>query len=174
MGVPSPLEPAQSGVTLSEMAYLTLIQPVVMFFTQPIVTAITLYMGLNFGVLFQWFVSVPVVLQTVAKFTPQMVGDAFATALGGTAAAMVVVIIIDQVIIRTNRKKLHMGSMDIEFRIIAAIIGAVLIFISLFWIAWTINPSFKPAVPVAGNGIYVMGSALTLVSCNSTVAISVQ
>lgn len=161
---PSPLEPALSGVTFREMARLTVIDPIIIFVRQPVVTMITLYLALNFGVLFSWFITVPVVLETVAKFTPQQVGDAFATAIGGTAAAAVATFVIDQLSVRLQRPKKHADTMDIEFRLYPAMLGAALVTASIFWIAFTANPNFNPRVPVVGNGFYVMGSAMVLVS----------
>ena len=144
------------------MAKLTLLHPLIMFFTQPIVTMISLYLALNFGVLFSWFISVPAVLQGVADYTPQQVGSAFGTAIGGTAAAMLSTFAIDQVTVRLLRAR--KSNLDIEHRLFPAMFGAALITASLFWVGWTANKSFKPQVPVVGNGFYVWGSAMTVVS----------
>lgn len=161
MNKPNPLEPAPTGTTLRVMTKLTLVDPVIMFFTQPLVTMISLYLALNFGVLFSWFISVPAVLQGVAKYTPQQVGSAFATAIGGTAAAMLSTFAIDQLSVRIIRAK--KSALDIEHRLFPAMFGASLLTASLFWVAWTANANFKPQIPIVGNGFYVWGSAMTLV-----------
>lgn len=48
------LAKAESGVTLGEMAQTTLFTPLAMAVSEPVVTMITLYLSLNFAVLFQW------------------------------------------------------------------------------------------------------------------------
>ncbi len=48
------LAKAQSGVTLAEMAETTLSAPLFMAVSEPIVMMVTLYLALNFAVLFQW------------------------------------------------------------------------------------------------------------------------
>lgn len=55
-GVPHNLPKAQSGVTLREMAYLTVVQPLAMLFTDPITFSSTLYLAFLFGTVFQWFI----------------------------------------------------------------------------------------------------------------------
>jgi MFS transporter, DHA1 family, multidrug resistance protein len=55
-GVPHKLPKAQSGVTLAEMASLTVVQPVAMLFTDPITFSSTLYVAFLFGTVFQWFI----------------------------------------------------------------------------------------------------------------------
>lgn len=55
-GVPHNLPKAQSGVTISEMAYLTVFQPVAMLFTDPITFFSTFYLAFLFGTVFQWFI----------------------------------------------------------------------------------------------------------------------
>lgn len=48
------LPKAESGVTLGEMAQTTLFTPLAMAVSEPLVIMITLYLSLNFAVLFQW------------------------------------------------------------------------------------------------------------------------
>ena len=162
-GLQHNLPPALSGTTIEAMAKLTILDPFLILVSQPIVLLITLYLALNFGVLFSWFISVPAVLSGVAGFTPSQIGSAFATALGGTAAAVVTNILIDQISVRILRKRSGNGDLDISHRIIPAIFGSLLLTASLFWIGWTANPMHQPYVPVVGNGFYVWGSAMTVI-----------
>lgn len=48
------LAKAESGVTFAEMAQTTLFTPLAMAVSEPVVLVITLYLALNFAVLFQW------------------------------------------------------------------------------------------------------------------------
>ena len=156
---------APSGTTVSQMAKFTLIDPVIMLSTQPLVTMIALYLALNFGVLFSWFIVVPAVLTMVAKYTPQQVGSAFATAVGGMAMGALSSAAIDQIATRyVSRNASRAKSIDIEHRLFTAMFGTLLLVASLFWIGWTAVPTVSPVVPIIGNGFYVWGSSMTLIS----------
>lgn len=147
------------------MAKLTLIDPVIMLASQPLVTMITLYLALNFGVLFSWFIVVPAVLTGVANYTPMQVGSAFATALGGMAMGALSSAAIDQLSTRfIIRKASRAKAIDVEHRLFPAMVGTVILVASLFWIGWTAVPSVSPVVPIVGNGFYVWGSSMTLIS----------
>lgn len=157
------LPPAPTGVTLAEMATHTLLNPLIMLFTEPLVAMITLYLALNFGVLFSWFISVPFVLANVYGFSSYQGGRAFATALAGTAVGALLALAIDQVSTRVVlRSPGRAGS--IEHRLVSAMVGACLVVASIFWIGWTASPAVSYYSPIAGNGVYVVGSGMTLVS----------
>lgn len=48
--------PRESGTTMKMMFHITVVHPVVMFFTEPVVTLTSLIMFFTWGVLFQWCV----------------------------------------------------------------------------------------------------------------------
>lgn len=48
------LAKAESGITLAEMARITIFTPLAMAVSDPVVIIVTLYLALNFAVLFQW------------------------------------------------------------------------------------------------------------------------
>lgn len=48
------LAKAESGVSFGEMAETTLVNPLIMAVSEPVVILVTLYLSLNFAVLFQW------------------------------------------------------------------------------------------------------------------------
>jgi hypothetical protein len=128
-------EPAQSGVTVSQMARVTILDPIRMLFTEPIVGLISVVLIFNFAVVFQWFITVPAVLASVYGFDLEHVGLAFTTAIVGAVLAAVCNIAIEQ--ISTGRlMKQHMITMaqSLEYRLIPAMIGQFLVTASLFWI----------------------------------------
>lgn len=165
LGLAVEQEPAPTGTTIGAMAKLTLINPVKLLVTDHITLMMSLYMALNFGVLFAFFVLVPVVLTGVAKFTPGQVGSAFTSAIGGTACAAITTTLLDQGIVRfLCRKKGMRFAVDIEHRMVPVILGAAMLTASLFWVGWTANPMHQPVVSIIGTGFYVWGSAMCLVS----------
>jgi MFS family permease len=128
-------EPAQSGVTASQMARVTILDPIHMLFTEPIVGLTSVVLIFNFAVVFQWFITVPAVLSSVYGFDLEHVGLAFTTAIVGAVLAAVCNIAIEQ-ISTGGLMKQHMTTMtqSLEYRLIPAMIGQFLITGSLFWI----------------------------------------
>jgi DHA1 family multidrug resistance protein-like MFS transporter len=128
-------EPAQSGVTISQMARVTVLDPIRMLFTDPIVGLVSVVLAFNFAVVFQWFVTVPAVLASVYGFDLEHVGLAFTTAIVGAVLAAVCNIAIEQVSTGRLMKQQQMAmAQSLEFRLIPAMVGQFLVTGSLFWI----------------------------------------
>lgn len=151
--------PAESGVTIAQMAKITLLNPTKQLIFEPIVVMISFALALNWAVTFQWFITVPVVLQTVYNFTPQRAGLAFTGAIGGAFLAAISIILIEQAIYRSCK-----STMAIEKRLIPAMYGSVMITGSLFWIGWTADPNIHFLSPIFGTAIFIWGGISVLVS----------
>ena len=163
-GRPHNLPKAESGVTLREMAKITIIDPLVMLVSEPIVIVASLLLGANFGFLFQWFITVPVALEGTYNFTVQRVGLAFTSALVGTAFAAAMSIVLDMLsYTRGGNKKVGMMP-DIEHRLWPAMIGAPLMMAALFWVGNTAKPTTHYVVPIIGTAVYVWGSMSVLIA----------
>jgi DHA1 family multidrug resistance protein-like MFS transporter len=134
-GKPIHQDPAQSGVTISQMIRITVLDPVRILFTEPIVALTSVMLIFNFAVVFQWFITVPAVLSTVYGFDLERVGLAFITAIVGALLAAVCNIAIEQ--ISTGMLMKHRGmsmAQTLEYRLVPAMIGQFLATASLFWI----------------------------------------
>lgn len=132
-------EPAQSGVTLSQMFRVTVLDPILMIFTEPIVALASAMLIFNFAVVFQWFITVPAVLSTVYGFGLERIGLAFITAIVGAVLAAACNITIEQISTGMLMKKREMAmvmamSQALEYWLVPAMIGQFLVTISLFWI----------------------------------------
>lgn len=158
-----PLAPALSGVTLKQMATHTLVNPLKMFFFEPIVIMCTLYLGLNFAVVFQWFITVPFVLINVYGFTSTRIGLAFFSAVGGAVLAGVTSLLLDSVAATSGPRDKN-GVTKIEARMFPAMLGSLLIVASLFWVGMTAEPKVSFYVPIVGTGFFVWGNMSILVS----------
>lgn len=170
-GLPPPEQTrALSGVTIGEMARTTVINPIIGFFIDPIFFMCSVYLAFNFGVVFQFFITVPIVLNTVYNFDLQSIGLAFISAIVGTLLAAVMSIAIEQFFYRRSFRTGAQGQTPIELRLIPAMYGGPLILASLFWIGWTAKPTENWAVPVVGTGVYVWGNASVLVSFHHSIA----
>jgi DHA1 family multidrug resistance protein-like MFS transporter len=151
---------AQSGVTISEMAHITVFTPLKMLFTEPLVILITLYLGLNFALVFQWFVSVPAALNAAYGFDVKQAGLAFISALCGVVLALVSSSFIEALLSKPAKH----GMDSLEKRLAPAMVGSFLVAGSLFWVAFTATPSFHYLVPIFGTAVYVWGNAMVLIS----------
>ncbi|KAI9871535.1 MAG: hypothetical protein M1830_002778, partial [Pleopsidium flavum] len=164
-GLPPPqLVEAGSGVTLRDMLLVTVLTPLKMLVTEPIVVGTSLYLGFNFAVIFSFFISIPVVLEATYGFDIQQVGLAFIAAIAGSLLAAATSVILDRLVFPRLLKKSHNGIVDIEYRLYPAMMGGFGITISLFWIAWTASPNIKWPSPVLGTLLYVWGNMSVLIS----------
>jgi DHA1 family multidrug resistance protein-like MFS transporter len=152
--------PAESGVTIAQMVTVTVVNPAKQLALEPIVAMISFTLALNWAVTFQWFITVPVVLQTVYNFTPQQTGLAMLSAIGGTALAALCTIAFEQAIVKSSRYK----NIQIEKRLIPALYGSVLLSGSIFWIGWTANPKVHYLSPICGTAVFIWGGVSVLVS----------
>ncbi|KAI9666744.1 MAG: hypothetical protein M1831_001519 [Alyxoria varia] len=169
-GKPHNIPAAQSGETIPQMAKHTLLNPVIMLFTEPVVIMCTLLLSLNFAILFSWFIVVPAALNMAYGFTIRQAGLAFISAIGGVLLAAMSTVAIDQVTHRmAHRRSMRTGIVHIEYRLIPAILGQVFLVASLFWVGWTAAPEFHFTVPIVGTAFYVWGSAMTLIGTISYV-----
>jgi MFS transporter, DHA1 family, multidrug resistance protein len=167
-GVEHRLPLAESGVTLAQMIQITFFTPIRMLFTEPIVILVSLYLALNFAVLFQFFITVPIALSGNYDFSIQQVGLAFIAAIVGVVLATITTVILDGIFAeRAMKKNMKTMTVNLEYRLYPAMIGCFFLPASLFWIGWTANPSISWASPVLGTLFYVWGSSLTLVSAFS-------
>lgn len=131
-------DPALSGVTFGEMFRITVIDPIRQIFLEPVVTLCSVFLIFNFAVVLQWFITVPVALGTPPPagpgFTQSQVGLAFTTALAGSALAAILVILIDQVTSGVLMRHQMPTFAQIEYRLLPAMLGPLLVTAALFWI----------------------------------------
>ncbi|KAF2690585.1 MFS general substrate transporter [Lentithecium fluviatile CBS 122367] len=151
--------PAESGITIGQMVQITVIIPFKQLVLEPIVVLVSFTLALNWAVTFQWFITVPAVLQTVYGFSPQRTGLAFIGAIGGAALAALCAIAIEQAVFRSCNT-----TMAIEKRLVPAMYGGLMITGSLFWIGWTADPKFHYLSPIFGTAVFIWGSLSVLIS----------
>lgn len=163
-GKPHNLPPAPSGVTMSQMARLTVVDPVRMLVSDPITILFTLQVTLAFGQVFQWFISVPTVLHLAYKFTPGQAGLAFISAIGAIPFAVATCAGIEAISFPRTMKKAAGKMIDIEYRLLPAFLGGMLQAASLFWIGWTAGVSKWPGVPIIGTWMFVWGNLIIIIS----------
>ncbi|KAH8710159.1 major facilitator superfamily domain-containing protein, partial [Phaeosphaeriaceae sp. PMI808] len=151
--------PAESGVTISQMAMVTVMNPLKQLAFEPIVAMTSFTLALNWAVTFQWFITVPVVLQTVYNFTPQQAGLAMLSAIGGASLAALFTVGIEQAIVKSCKT-----TVSIEKRLIPGMYGGILVTGSIFWVGWTADPKIHYLSPICGTAVFIWGGLSVLIS----------
>ncbi|KAL3422614.1 major facilitator superfamily transporter [Phlyctema vagabunda] len=155
-------------------ATVTLIRPLHMLLTEPIVGFLSLYTAFNFAILFSFFAAFPYVFRTVYGFTVEESGLVFLSIGIGCILAVPTVLLCDHFLYQPQVRLSHStgsnGTVAPEYRLYPAMIGSIGLPIALFWFAWTARPSISWASPVVaaipfawGNLSVFIGSAMYLV-----------
>jgi len=156
--------PILSGDTLGDIIGVTLVTPIIMLVSEPLVMFITIFLGLNFGVIFGSFIFIPMVMKGVYGFHSEEVALVFNSPIIGAGLAAITSILIDKVAAKRELNQHHGKIVNIEYRLWPAIIGAFGVTISMFWIGFTASPNISPLSPIAGTVLYVWGNLSILVS----------
>ena len=163
-GMKANLPPAQSGVTLGQMALVTIIHPLKMVVSDPITIMTSLYAGFIFATIFQFFIAVPAVLNMLYKSTVQDAGVAFTSAIAGAVVAAMTSMVIELVSRRIVTARMSGGNYPIEYRMLPGILGGIAMAASFFWIGWSAKPTISSRVPIVGTGFFIWGAASVLTS----------
>lgn len=159
-GITESLPAPPSGNSPLEMLHVTVMNPVIMFFTEPLVTLCALYLGLVFAVIFQFFIAVPVVLNLIYKFDTNQQGLSFLTAVVGVILGTLTTVAIEQFTFNTPRGR----KFPIENRMLPAIVGSLLGVAGLFWVGYTAVPTTSKVVPIIAVGVYTWGNVMSISS----------
>ncbi|OAP64531.1 hypothetical protein AYL99_00503 [Fonsecaea erecta] len=167
-GRPHNVPSAESGTTLCRMARLTIVDPLIMAFTEPIVIFTTLYVSIVFGTTFQWFIAVPAALNLTYGFGIRPSGLAFISAVVGALFAAGSATLIEQFMILSKTRQCKdqetVQQLEIEYRLVPAIVGGILMTGAFFWVGYTTVPTISYPFPIIGTGVYVWGSMMVLIS----------
>ncbi|CEJ80137.1 hypothetical protein VHEMI00342 [[Torrubiella] hemipterigena] len=150
----------------------TLIQrPLHMLFTEPIVTLVSLYCGFLYGLLYTFVVSVPWIFSNYYGFTGTGTSLAYLGMIGGTIIASIPLVAIDMKFYqpRLARWQAQNGdevALPCESRLIGALVGSIMLPLSLFAVGWTAQYQVNPVVPIFCQGLVMLSSLLIYASTN--------
>ncbi|GAD92986.1 conserved hypothetical protein [Paecilomyces variotii No. 5] len=139
--------------TLRNWMALTMLRPMKMLVSEPIVLFLSLYVGFNFAVLYAFFASIPLVFAKTYNFSDSKIGLTF-VALGiGVFLATLTSILCDKLIYQPKARRAlsigHVSSLPPENRLYPAVMGSLGTVVGLFWFAWTARSSVFWLSPVA-------------------------
>jgi DHA1 family multidrug resistance protein-like MFS transporter len=122
-------------VDLREMLQKNFTRPLRMFFTEPILFVITIYLSFVYGLLYIFLTAYPLVFQGVHGFNPGVGG----LPLFGMGLGMILAGIASALVQPAWRRKYraNKGKVVPEWRMPLNIVGGVVFTIGLFWFGWT-------------------------------------
>jgi DHA1 family multidrug resistance protein-like MFS transporter len=148
----------------------TVIRPLHMLFTEPIVSFVCLYSSFQFALLYTFVVASPYVFSTAYGFGLGDQGLSFLGFVTGCAIAPIGIIMLDRTVYQRKYaqfKETETGSkFPPEHRLYCAMAGSIILPTGLFWFAWTVKPSIHWIVPIIAQAFAILGSVLVYVGAN--------
>lgn len=129
-------------------------------------TRLTSYIGINFGLLYGFFAAFPYVFPEVYGFGLGATGLTFLGLGVGSICGGIFLVIYSRTIARQLVKRHGAGKVPIEKRLHFAMIGSICLPISMFWFGWSANYGVHWICPVAATVLYAFGNILTSLAGN--------
>ncbi|KAL5358085.1 major facilitator superfamily domain-containing protein [Aspergillus floccosus] len=158
--------------TMKKFITSTVVRPLHMLTTEPLVGFICLYTGFQFALLYTFVVASPWVFATVYGFSMSAQGLSFLGLVAGCVAAPAVLVGVDYHVRQrqnprpNNQPTSPATSFTPETRLYVALYGSLVLPIGLFWFGWSARASVHWIVPIIGQGLTILGSLLIYVPCN--------
>ena len=173
LGLPPPSKKGPTGFAALKFLFtVTLIRPVHMLLTEPIVASFSLYIAFNFSVLFGFFDAFPIVFQGVYGFDRGRAGLAWLSVLVGCLLAVITVVVVDRLTFRKHYEgSLRVGTGGVvapEHRLYAAMLGSLGLPIGLFWFGWSARQDVHWISPVLAAVPFAWGNLCVFVSLFTT------
>ena len=149
----------EDQVNFQQLMSKYLLRPMTMLVLEPILNLVTIYMALIYGILYLFFEAYPISFQEQRGWNDGVGALPF---LGITVGVFVgVIIIVYLTKTRYARKMKKHGKAVPEERLVAMMIGAVMLPVGLFWFAWTSDPHITwvpqvlAGIPI-GAGVFLI------------------
>lgn len=147
----------------------SLVRPMHLLFTEPIVLFLSLYIGFDFAVLYAFFASLPLVFQKTYGFNSHQNGLVFISLGVGTLIATMTNVLCDRFIYQRKaieaRERGDVGHLPPEQRLYPAMMGSLGVAVGLFWFAWTARSDIHWISPVLALIPFNWGNLCIFVSC---------
>ncbi|CBX92571.1 hypothetical protein IAQ61_006040 [Plenodomus lingam] len=143
-------------MSTKDVVMMSLVKPITLNFTEPIVLLLNLYIALIYGLLYIWFESFPLVFVELYGFNLGLQGVAFLGILVGTFVAVAVIFAWNYFYLEKQFD--DNGNVVPEKRLIPAMVGCFFVPICLFWFGWSSRPSVHWIVPIIGSSFFGIAS----------------
>ena len=175
LGLQGPSGPQRSlGETVKAFLTSTILRPLHMITTEPLVGLLCLYMGFQFALMYGFVVALPYIFSTVYHFNTSAQGLSFLGLLTGAIVAPYVLFAVDRLIYRPRYTRLRSDpdpavrstNLPPEERLLGAMYGSLVLPVGLLWFAWSARPSVHWICPIIAQAIGMLGSILIYVPCS--------
>ena len=176
LGVGGPSGPQRSlGQNFQYFMTKTVIRPVHMLLTEPIVGLVCLYSSFQFALLYTFVVASPYTFSNVYDFSLGAQGLSFVGFITGATLVPIPLLALDHYVYQrkwaqfkedTIGEELGTTEFPPEHRLYSAMIGSVVLPAGLFWFAWTARSSVHWIIPIIAQAVSIIGSILVYVGAN--------
>lgn len=149
---------APLGAKLRLFLTITILRPVQMLVTEPLVGLVCLYVSTAFATLYTFFTAVPYVFQTVYGFTPEQAGLVFLSVVVGCLLGTLTTILCDMLLYRRQVPRHPPHMVPPEYRLYPAMIGSLGLPAGLFWLAWAARADVSWASPAVALVPFAWGN----------------
>lgn len=189
LGIPEAPESTDGRGALRKFLTVTLFRPIMMLVTEPIVAFFSLYVAVDFGILFTFFASFPLVYSRVYHFNAGQIGLTFLPIMVGCLIATVTCLLCDSLLYKKHLARINtvdpsdenfesdketspnsapqlpppMKHVEPEHRLYAAMVGSFGLPIGLFWFAWTAGTGVHWASPALATVVFAWGNLCVFV-----------
>ncbi|KAL4914299.1 major facilitator superfamily domain-containing protein [Aspergillus aurantiobrunneus] len=167
-----PVQTRTAVQLFKEFITSTIVRPLHMLFTEPLVGFICLYCGFQFALLYTFVVASPRVFAAVYNFSPSGQGLSFLGMVAGCIIAPIVLFTVDRFVQRNPNLRIRNNNAEAsapfspELRLYTSMFGSLVLPLGLFTFAWTSRPSIHWMVPILAQGATFLGSMLIYIPCN--------
>jgi multidrug resistance protein len=139
-----------------------LTRPVHMGLTEPIVGLFTIYIAMNFAMLYSFFTVFEEIMRDVYGFGLDQSGLTFLGLGVGCLVGCATIIILNKTLVKKqiqrSKENGQGGKVNPESRLYIAMVGSIFIPISLFWFAWTARSNVHWICPVIAEAFFGCGN----------------
>ncbi|KAF4436463.1 MFS general substrate transporter [Fusarium austroafricanum] len=150
-----------------QLVWTLLARPVYMLFVEPVIFPTALVSAIAQGVVFCLYAAYPLILSTAYSFNLTQIGLSFLPMFVGNVLAIPILGLIDRLpFIRTHFSASNGVDSTLlpERRLSGAVLGGVMMPISLFWLGWTARRDIHWIVPLLSGLLFGMSYTLILIS----------
>ncbi|KAG6361439.1 hypothetical protein INS49_009666 [Diaporthe citri] len=151
-------------VPLYKMVARALRRPLLLLFTNPVVSLLSMYLAMVSGYIFIFLATLPTVFKEKYAFSTSAVGLVYTGLMAGFAAGVALsATVMDNVAMRLSDKSGHRP----ENRLVPIVYASPLIPAGLLLYGWSLQAGLHFAVPIVGSALVGAGMVLTLLPLNT-------
>lgn len=142
------------NISRTEFLRLSMIRPIKLLFMSPIVTILSLFMGMTYGYLYLLFTTFPSVFEGRYGFTTGTIGLSYiGIGVGCFLGTVLTGYTTDRIMVHLSKN----GERKPEYRLPAMIPGAFAIPIGLLWYGWSADKGVQFMMPLIGTTWFGVG-----------------